>query len=342
MKSRLRSWWLTWKPRKKSRKSQLRRRPFLLPRAGRSSWCAENRVTHLAHSVAPGNPWLGLMLPYTPLHHLLLRELSGIPLVMTSGNRSDEPIAYRDEEALSSLAGIADIFLVHDRPIHIRCDDSVTRVVAGCELPLRRSRGNAPLPIRLPVSCQVPTLALGGQMKAVFALGRGQNAILSHHIGDLDHYEATRSYVEAIDHYERLFDCRAEVLVHDMHPDYASTQYAQTHAGARPRVAVQHHHAHMASCMAEHGLSEPVIGVTFDGTGFGSDGTIWGGEFLIGDYREFRRAAHFRAVRMPGGEAATREPWRMAAAYLVDAGLDLSAICPPGGPQSLRVIRVDA
>jgi hydrogenase maturation protein HypF len=293
----------------------------------------------LATAVTPGNPWLGLMLPYTPLHHLLLRELSGTPLVMTSGNRSDEPIAYQDQEALSSLAGIADIFLAHDRPIHIRCDDSVTRVVAGFELPLRRSRGNSPLSIRMPVSCAVPTLALGGQMKATFAFGRGDHAILSHHIGDLDHYEATRSYAEAIAHYERLFDFRAEVVVHDMHPDYASTRYAQTHAGPRLIMAVQHHHAHMASCMAENGLNESVIGVTFDGTGFGSDGTIWGGEFLIGDFWEFRRAAHFRAVRMPGSEVATREPWRMAAAYLVDAGLDPTATCAAGAPQSLKVIQ---
>jgi hydrogenase maturation protein HypF len=307
------------------------RRPIVLVRRKPSA--------RVASTVAPGNPWLGLMLPYTPLHHLLLRELSGTPLVMTSGNRSDEPIAYRDEEALLCLTGIVDVFLAHDRPIHIRCDDSVTRVVAGVELPLRRSRGYAPLSIRMPEECPVPTLALGGQMKATFALGRGHHAILSHHIGDLDHYEAARSYQEAIAHYERLFDCRAEVLVHDLHPDYASTQYAQAHAGARPTMAVQHHHAHMASCMAEHGLNEPVIGVTFDGTGFGSDGTIWGGEFLIGDYREFRRAAHFRTVRMPGGEAATREPWRMAAAYRVDAGIDLTASCAPGDPQSLRVIQ---
>ena len=286
----------------------------------------------VAEDVAPGNPWLGVMLPYTPLHHLLLDALEGEPLVMTSGNRSDEPIAFEDQDALRRLAGIADFFLVHDRPIHIRCDDSVTRVVAGVELPIRRARGDAPRPVTLPVECRRPILALGGQQKVTFALGRGRHAFLSHHIGDLDHYEAERAYVEAIDHYERIFGLRPEILVHDLHPDYASNRYVREHAGSRATLAVQHHHAHMASCMAEHGLNEPVIGVTFDGTGFGADGTIWGGEFLTGDYRAFRRSAHLRPVAMPGGERAIREPWRMAAAYLSDAGHDcaiLAACVPP-------------
>jgi hydrogenase maturation protein HypF len=294
------------------------RRPIVLLRRK-----PEARV---AEEVAPRNPWLGVMLPYTPLHHLLLRELEGIPLVMTSGNRSDEPIAYEDQDARERLTGIADFFLVHDRPIHLRCDDSVTRVVAGVELPIRRSRGDAPRPLALPVECRVPTLALGGQLKATFALGRGHHAFLSHHIGDLDHYAAFRAFGEAIAHYERLLDLHAECLVHDLHPDYASTRYAREHRDSRPTVAVQHHHAHMASCMAEHGLVEPVIGVTFDGTGYGTDGGIWGGEFLIGDYRAFCRAAHLRPVAMPGGEQAIREPWRMAAAHLVDAGEDLAML----------------
>ena len=317
--------------------------------------------TPVADAVAPRNPWLGVMLPYTPLHHLLLHELSafarsregeppGEPgagsarteprpprttqvdspgstaLVMTSGNRSDEPIAYEDLDALEWLSGIADFFLTNDRPIYLRCDDSVTRIVAGAELPIRRSRGDAPQPLRLPVPCRRLTLALGGQLKATFALGRGRNAFLSHHIGDLDHYEAFRAYGEAIAHYERLFRLSPACIVHDLHPDYASTRYAEQHAGARPTIAVQHHHAHVASCMAENGLDEPVIGVAFDGTGYGTDGTIWGGEFLVGDYAGFRRAAHLRPVVLPGGEQAIREPWRMAAAYLIDAGCDLSAL----------------
>ena len=184
----------------------------------------------------------------------------------------------------------------------------------------------------------MPTLALGGQLKATFALGRGRHAFLSHHIGDLDHYEASRSYAEAIAHYEQLFDCSAEILVHDLHPDYASTRYALNNAESRSTMGVQHHHAHMASCMAENGLDEPVIGVTFDGTGFGTDGAIWGGEFLIGDYRTFRRAAHLRPVRMPGGEEAIREPWRMAAAYLVDAGLGLTSAEVFGPPEARSAV----
>ncbi|MDR3638144.1 MAG: carbamoyltransferase HypF [Isosphaeraceae bacterium] len=276
----------------------------------------------VAMTVAPGNPCLGVMLPYTPLHHLLLNGLGGAPLVVTSGNASDEPIAYEDRDANARLSGIADLFLTHDRPIHLRCDDSVTRVVAGIELPVRRSRGDAPCPLDLPRACPRPTLALGGQLKATFALGRGRHAFVSHHIGDLDHFEAYRAYTEAIRHYERLFSFRPEQIVHDLHPDYASTRYAWQRDDAVPQLAVQHHQAHIASCLADNGVDEPVIGVAFDGTGFGTDGAIWGGEFFVGDCRGFRRAAHLRYVAMPGGERAIREPWRMAAAYLADAGLD--------------------
>ena len=273
----------------------------------------------IAPMVAPGNPRLGVMLPYTPLHHLILRELDGAPLVMTSGNASDEPIAYDDLDAVARLEGIADVFLTHDRPIHLRCDDSVTQIVAGEELPLRRSRGYAPAPLELPLPCPVPTLALGGQLKVTFALGRGRHAFLSHHLGDLDYYEAYRASVESIDHYQGLFTFKPELVVHDLHPDYATTRYAGSLDPAIPRLAVQHHHAHVASCMADNGLDLSVIGVAFDGTGFGTDGAVWGGEFLTGDYHGFHRAAHFRYVAMPGGEQAIREPWRMAVAYLVDA-----------------------
>jgi hydrogenase maturation protein HypF len=275
----------------------------------------------VAGTVAPGNPFLGVLLPYTPVHHLLLQAVAGMPLVMTSGNRSDEPIAHDDQDALERLAGIADVFLTHDRPIHVRCDDSVVRVVDGETLPLRRSRGYAPEPIGLPLECPLPILAVGGQLKGTFALGRGRHAFPSHHLGDLDHYAAYQAFVRDIDLYEDLLAIRPRIIAHDLHPDYASTRYARQRAGDGVHLlAVQHHHAHMASCMAEHGLREPVIGVAFDGTGYGTDGTIWGGEFLVGDYRHCRRAAHFRPVGMPGGDQAIREPWRMALAHLLDAG----------------------
>jgi hydrogenase maturation protein HypF len=306
------------------------RRPIVLLR--------KRANARVAVGVSPRNPWLGVMLPYTPLHHLLLRELDGIPLVMTSGNRSDEPIAFEDRDALERLSGIADFFLVHNRPIHLRCDDSVTRVVAGVELPIRRSRGDAPSPLSLPVECRLPTLALGGQLKSTFAMGRGNHAFLSHHIGDLDHYAAFRAYAEAIEHYRRLFDMKPEFLVHDLHADYQSTRYARESSGSCPAMGVQHHHAHMASCMAENGLDEPVIGVTFDGTGFGTDGTIWGGEFLMGDYHAFRRLAHLRPVAMPGGDRAICEPWRMAVAYLADMGQDVSMMTERTAAPSLRVV----
>ncbi len=291
------------------------RRPIVLLRKRVSSDVAEE--------VAPRNPWLGVMLPYTPLHHLLLHAAGSIPLVMTSGNRSDEPIAYRDDEALETLAGIADLFLVHNRTINVRCDDSVTRVVDGLELPVRRSRGYAPRSIALPVECPRPILAVGGQLKVTFALGIGRQAFLSQHMGDLDYYEAYRAFVRDVGLYEELFAVRPECLAHDLHPDYVTTRYAQERAGReRSRLlAVQHHHAHLAACMAEHGLTEPVLAVTFDGTGFGTDGAVWGGEFLVGDYGRFRRAAQLRYVGMPGGEQAVRQPWRMAVAHLADAGV---------------------
>jgi hydrogenase maturation protein HypF len=274
----------------------------------------------VAEAVAPRNPFLGVMLPYTPVHHLLLGALEGIPLVLTSGNRSDEPIAHEDEDAVRRLAGIADLFLTHNRPIHVRCDDSVTRLVGGQELPLRRSRGYAPRPVHLPLECPCPLLAVGGQFKGVFALGRGRHAFLSHHLGDLDHYQAYRAFVRDISLYQQLFAVEPGRLAHDLHPDYASTRYALERAAEGIElVPVQHHHAHLASCLAEHGLAEPVIGVTFDGTGYGTDGAVWGGEFLVGDYRQFRRAAHLRYVGMPGGDQAVREPWRMAVAHLADA-----------------------
>ena len=293
---------------------QSTRRPIVLLHKRPRSW--------VAAEVAPGNPFLGVMLPYTPLHHLLLREMAGTPLVMTSGNRSDEPIAYDDADALRRLAGIADLFLTHNRPIHLRCDDSVTRILDGVERPLRRSRGYAPQAIALPLECRTPILAVGGQLKGAFALGRGCHAIVSHHLGDLDQYDAFQAFLKDVALYEELFAIRPAVIAHDLHPDYASTRYARERTGGVQLLAVQHHHAHMASCMAENGLAEQVIGVAFDGTGYGTDGTIWGGEFLIGDYRQFRRAAHLRTVGMPGGERAIREPWRMAMAHLADAALD--------------------
>ncbi len=279
----------------------------------------------VAEAVAPGNPRLGVMLPYTALHHLLLEALDQRPLVMTSGNRSDEPIAYENEDALQRLGGIADVFLMHNRPIHVRCDDSVTRVVDGKESPIRRSRGYVPQSVKLPIACPCPILAVGGQFKGTFAVARDNEAILSQHLGDLDHLECAMKLRAAIfGLFERLFEIRPEAVVSDLHPDYASTLYARRRAeehGLR-QLAVQHHHAHMASCMAENGLTGPAIGVTFDGTGYGTDQTIWGGEILVGDYAHFRRAAHLRTVRMPGGDRAIREPWRMALSHVCDAGCD--------------------
>jgi hydrogenase maturation protein HypF len=282
----------------------------------------------VAPAVAPGNRSLGLMLPYTPLHHLLLRDTAG-PIVLTSGNVSDEPIAYRDGDARRRLTGIADAFLTHDRAIHMRTDDSVVRVFRGAELPVRRSRGYAPEPLTLARPVLRPILGCGAELKSTFCLARGRHAFMSHHIGDLENYETLRSFTEGVAHFRRLFDVRPEVIAHDLHPEYLSTKYAHDLADAEligaDLVGVQHHHAHIASCLADNGDAGPVIGVAFDGLGYGSDGTLWGGEFLLADLAGFQRLAHLVPVPMPGGTAAIRQPWRMAAAYLgSDAPPELS------------------
>lgn len=294
----------------------------------------------VAPSVAPAGPQLGLMLPYTPIHHLLLEAVGRAPLVMTSGNRSDEPIARDNGEAVRRLNGIADVYLVHDRPIHVRCDDSVTRIVDAVEQPARRSRGYAPQPLDLPLACPVPMLAVGGQLKNTFALGRDRHAFLSHHMGDLDDLEARRAFERDIALYQGLFGVTPRLIAHDLHPDYASTGYARQRA-ARDGVellAVQHHHAHLASCMADNRLDGRVIGVVFDGAGLGDDGAAWGGEVLVGGYERFARAARLRYVAMPGGEAAIRQPWRMALAHLRDAGCPASPLDARLPPRTLATV----
>jgi hydrogenase maturation protein HypF len=268
----------------------------------------------LASQVAPENRSLGLMLPYTPLHHLLLGEVGG-PIVLTSGNLSDEPIAYQDGEAIERLGGIADQFLLHDRPIHMRTDDSVARVFAGRELLIRRSRGYAPQPLQLPWPFRRPVLACGAELKSTFCVAKGRHAFVSHHIGDLENYETLRSFTEGIEHFRRLFDVEPELVAHDLHPEYLSTKYALELEGVE-LLGVQHHHAHVAACLADNGEAGPVIGVAFDGLGYGTDGTIWGGEWLAADLLGFERLGHLDPLPLPGGTAAIREPWRMAAAYL--------------------------
>ena len=274
----------------------------------------------VADAVAPGIPLLGVMLPYTPLHALLTARLA-CPIVLTSGNLSDLPMCFRDDEAGTVLAPIADGLLRHDRPIAWRCDDSVVRWTGARAVPIRRSRGYAPRPLAVAPAAARPLLAMGGHQKNAFCLLRGGQAFMSHHIGDLDEFEAARSLRETVSHYERLLAITPAAIACDLHPDYESTRFARERAAALglPLVAVQHHHAHAASVMAEHRLAGPALGVILDGTGFGTDGTIWGFEFLGVDGARMERLGHLEPVRLPGGEAAVREPGRMALAHLAAA-----------------------
>lgn len=267
--------------------------------------------------VAPRNPTIGLMLPYTPLHHLLLADAAR-PLVMTSGNVSDEPIAYRNGEALARLGSIADVFVLHNREIDTRCDDSVARVVAGAPIVFRRSRGYTPRAVRVRQPYARPTLGCGALLKNTFCLGVGDAAFLGPHVGDLENLETYEAFTHAVERMETFVGVTAEVLAHDLHPEYLSTTYASRRGGATV-IGVQHHHAHIASAMAERGLEGPVIGVAYDGTGFGTDGTAWGGEILLADFASFTRLATFRALPLAGGNLAIRHVWRQALACVLDA-----------------------
>lgn len=269
----------------------------------------------VAKGVAPGLSELGVMLPYTPLHHLLLADGPSL-LVMTSGNVSEEPIARDDVAALEKLSGIADAFLLHDREIHTRADDSVVRIVAGFAQPVRRSRGFVPEPIALGFSAP-PVLAVGAELKNTVCLTREGEAFLSPHVGDLENPETHAFFEEVIAKLERLLGVSPEAVAHDLHPDYFSTRHAL--ASGLPRVGVQHHHAHVAACLAENGRTAPAIGVAFDGTGCGPSGELWGGEILLADLGSFRRLGHLRPIALAGGVMAIRETWRLAAAALVDA-----------------------
>jgi len=268
----------------------------------------------LAPSIAPGIDRIGVMLPYTPLHHLLLAAV-GRPLVMTSGNQSEEPIAIDNEDALHRLHGVADAFLMHDREIVARYDDSVLRVVDGAPAFVRRARGYAPLPLDLPVESPVPLVAVGPHLKNTLTLVHGRRAYVSQHIGDLENLETLEHFQATLAAYRRLFRVAPDVAVHDLHPDYLSTR-AAAELGLARVIAVQHHHAHVAAVLAEHGRTGPAIGVAYDGTGYGADGHTWGAEVLVADLTGYRRAGRLRYAPLPGGDTAARRPWRVAAGYL--------------------------
>jgi hydrogenase maturation protein HypF len=299
-------------------------------------------ISSLSPLVAPGTALLGFMLPYSPLHHLLLTDR---PLVMTSGNLSDEPICRDNDEALTRLASLADLFLLHNRDIHVVCDDSVIRIHEARELPIRRARGYAPLPVKLPWPVET-VLAVGAELKSTFCLTKADYAYMSPHLGDMENFETLQALERSLAHFRAIFRCSPARVICDLHPGYLSTRWATKFANENhlPLVQLQHHHAHVAAVMAEHGLdgSEPVIGVSFDGTGYGTDGAIWGGEILIADYAKFRRAAHLKYVPMPGGDAAIKRPYRMALAHLHAAEIAWDADLPcvsATPPDELRVLK---
>lgn len=313
-------------------------------------------TSDLAKEIAPGQDTLGVMLPYTPLHYLLFADIeqrdqsrSEVPaltaLVMTSGNLMEEPIATDNQEARERLSNLADAFLMHNRRIHVRCDDSVCRVFTPERvlneahavahpptLHIRRSRGYAPSPVHLPWSL-APILATGPELKNTFCLAQDRYAFVSHHIGDLENYETLKSFEEGIEHFEGLFRINPHIIAYDLHPNYLSTQYALQRAAREDirAAGIQHHHAHIAACMAENGLlldHKPVLGIALDGTGYGDDGSIWGGEFMIADYHGYQRILHLKNVPLVGGDKAIRQPWRMALAWLAEAGVDWRADLP--------------
>ncbi|MEU8591213.1 carbamoyltransferase HypF [Streptomyces sp. NPDC048664] len=322
-------------------------RPVVLLRRRTDGACPAG-APRPADAVAPGSPDLGVMLPYTPVHQLLF-GLPGDPesprlLVMTSGNVSGEPIVTDDRQALERLAHLADAWLLHDRTVHVPCDDSVVRVCDGQPLIVRRARGYAPLPLTLPAPVR-PALAVGGDLKNVFCLGEGDRAWLSAHIGDMDDLATQQAFERAVAHLESVTPVRPALLAADLHPDYRSARWAVRNARGRTVVRVQHHHAHTAAAMAEHGLdgSRPVLGVAFDGTGYGADGAVWGGEFLLADYAGFTRFGHLAYAPLPGGDAAVRRPYRSALARLWAAGIGWADDLPPVTacpPDELRVLAV--
>lgn len=296
---------------------------------------------------APGQTHLGFMLPYTPLHLLLLEPAPHFPpvLVMTSGNLSEEPIAYKDQDAYEKLSPLADCYLSHNRPIHMRVDDSVVRFVGNYFYPIRRSRGYAPDPIRL-TKPLIQALACGAELKNTFALSKSQYVFISHHIGDLENQETLNSFEEGVIHYKNLFRVHPEVIAVDLHPDYLSTRYGECVSASEnlPLIRTQHHHAHLAACLADNNIpeSDPVIGLIFDGTGYGSDGHIWGGEVLIGGYTGFTRRFHLQEMLLPGGDSAIRNPSKIALAQLFASGMDWDASLAPVrafSPDQLAVLK---
>jgi hydrogenase maturation protein HypF len=306
----------------------MRRPVVLMPRSEQAP---------VAHLVAPGLGWIGIMLPYTPLHHLLFDGAGFDSLVMTSGNLSEEPIASRNEEVAPRLHSLADDFLLHNRKIQTRVDDSLVRTFEGRERTMRRSRGYAPLPIDLGAPVE-QILACGGELKNVFCLTKDHYAVLSQHIGDMENLETLEAFRETLDHMKRFFRISPIAIAHDLHPGYLSTRFALSLSGIE-KIGVQHHHAHIASCMAENRLTGKVIGVAFDGTGYGTDGKIWGGEFLVCEYAGFERLAHFRYILLAGGDTAVRQIWRSGLAYLRDAGVDVEFLAEKIPRDAFRVVK---